>query len=146
MNLCLCGLPNSLKEDSSPKDMLDIPGTVGWLKAAGVQVLGVGTDRCTGYIVSCADEPLSGAFTGDNLPDSRPLLLLNGIPEERRITDLPLLSQGVAAGKEAEAEGRAYHPAANAAFDRLTGGLSSRIQLDSLIANGLLARRLTAKR
>ena len=131
---------------TSPKDMLDIPGTLGWLMAAGVQVLGVGTDRCTGYIFSCADEPLSGAFTGDNLPDSRPLLLLNGIPEERRITDLPLLSQGVAAGKEAEAAGRAYHPAANAAFDRLTGGLSSRIQLDSLIANGLLARRLTPKR
>ena len=33
--------------------------------------------------------------------------------------------------------------AANAAFDRLTGGYSSRIQLDSLIANALLALRLT---
>lgn len=128
---------------TSPKDMLDIPGTLGWLKAAGVQVLGMGTDRCTGYIFSSADVPLSGAFAGDRLPDSRPLLLLNGIPEEQRITDLSLLSQGVAAGKQAEAEGRAYHPAANAAFDRLTEGLSSRIQLDSLIANGLLARRLT---
>ena len=50
---------------------------------------------------------------------------------------------GVAAGKEAEARGVEYHPAANAAFDRLTGGYSSRIQLDSLIANARLAARLT---
>lgn len=128
---------------TSPKDMLDIPGTLAWLIAEGVQVLGVGTDRCTGYIFSSADAPLSGAFAGDSLPGSRPLLLLNRIPEQRRISDLSLLSQGIAAGKQAEAEGRAYHPAANAAFDRLTGGLSSQIQLDSIIANGLLARRLT---
>ena len=34
-------------------------------------------------------------------------------------------------------------PAANAEFDRLTGGESSRIQLRSIIANAMLARHLT---
>ena len=129
---------------TSPKDMLDIPATIHWLTGAGVQVLGIGTDRCTGYIFSSADVPLSGAFTGSRLPaDSRRLLLLNPIPEEERVQDLSLLAQGIAAGKQAEAEGRYYHPAANAAFDRLTGGLSSRLQLHSIIANARLAQALT---
>ena len=56
---------------------------------------------------------------------------------------LALLEQGIAAGKAAEAAGREYHPAANAEFDRLTGGESSRIQLRSIIANAMLARHLT---
>ena len=43
----------------------------------------------------------------------------------------------------AEAAGGIYHPAANAEFDRLTGGESSRIQLRSIIANAMLARHLT---
>ena len=76
-------------------------------------------------------------------PDHRRLLLLQPIPEKQRVADDSLLEQGIAAGKAAEAAGREYHPAANAAFDRLTGGHSSRIQLQSLIANARLAARLT---
>lgn len=129
---------------TSPKDMLDIAATIHWLTEAGVRVLGIGTDRCTGYIFSSADVPLSGALAGGKLPaDCGRLLLLNPIPEKERIQDLSLLAQGIAAGKQAEAEGRYYHPAANAAFDRLTGGLSSRIQLRSIIANAQLAQALT---
>ena len=129
---------------TSPKDMLDIPSTIRWLQDAGVRVLGVGGDRCTGYLFQSADVPLSGIWTGDSLPAGRGrLLLLHPIPCDRRVEDLSLLARGVAAGKQAEAEGREYHPAANAAFDRLTGGYSSRIQFDSLRDNALLAARLT---
>ena len=59
---------------------------------------------------------------------------------------LSLLAEGIAAGKQAEAEGREYHPAANAAFDRLTDGYSSQIQFESICANALLAARLTGER
>lgn len=129
---------------TSPKDMLDIPATISWLTGAGVRVLGIGTDRCTGYIFLSADVPLSGRLDKETLPaDCRQLLLLNPIPEKERVQDLSLLAQGIAAGKQAEAEGRYYHPAANAAFDRLTGGLSSRLQLRSIIANALMAQKLT---
>ena len=129
---------------TSPKDMLDIPATISWLTGAGVRVLGIDTDRCTGYIFPSADVPLSGRLDKETLPaDCRQLLLLNPIPEKERVQDLSLLAQGIAAGKQAEAEGRYYHPAANAAFDRLTGGLSSRLQLRSIIANALMAQKLT---
>ena len=129
---------------TSPKDMLDIPATISWLTGAGVRVLGIGTDRCTGYIFPSADVPLSGRLDKETLPaDCRQLLLLNPIPEKERVQDLSLLAQGIAAGKQAEAEGRYYHPAANAAFDRLSGGLSSRLQLRSIIANALMAQKLT---
>ena len=49
----------------------------------------------------------------------------------------------VVAGKEAEARGGYYHPAANAAYDRLSGGRSSYIQMQSLITNARLAQKLT---
>lgn len=129
---------------TAPKDMLDIPATLAWLREAGVAVWGVGTDRCTGYLFHCADLPLEGDWGLRPLPpDHRRLLLLQPIPEKQRVADDSLLEQGIAAGKAAEAAGREYHPAANAAFDRLTGGHSSRIQLQSLIANARLAARLT---
>ncbi len=129
---------------TSPKDMLDIPATICWLMDAGVQVLGVGTSRCTGYIFESADVPLSGIWDGKRLPaDPSRRLLLQPIPEKLRIPNRSLLIQGIAAGKQAEEAGLEYHPAANAAFDRLTNGLSSRIQFNSLIANACLAARLT---
>ena len=70
-------------------------------------------------------------------------LILNGIPSEKRIADDSLLAQGIAAGHRAEREGRYFHPAANAEFDRLTDGISSDIQLDSIIANTRLAAEIT---
>ena len=66
----------------------------------------------------------------------------NRFPESARISELSLLAEGIAAGHRAEREGKYFHPAANAAFDRLTGGRSSEIQLDSIIANARLAATL----
>ena len=71
------------------------------------------------------------------------LLILNPIPERERVQDSSILADAIKAGKQAEAEGRYYHPAANGEIDRRTGGYSSRIQLESLQRNILLAQSIT---
>lgn len=123
------------------KDVLDIPASICWLRAHGVPIYAVGDRRCTGYLFQSADVPIDSLFTG-KLPERPGGLILNPIPAEKRIDDIRLLAEGIAAGKQAEAEGRYYHPAVNAAFDHATGGRSSRIQLESLVKNVLLAETL----
>lgn len=128
---------------TSPKDMLDIPATIEWLRSHGVQVVGTGTDRCTGYIFQSTDVPLSGKVEDlPGLPTGK-CLILNPIPQAERIQESAFLQMGIQAGKEAEIRGGYYHPAANAAYDRLSGGRSSYIQMQSLIANARLAQKLT---
>ena len=124
------------------KDMLDISGSVEWLRSHGAKVLGVNSGRCTGYLFSSADVQLDGVLENDTLPQCGSMLVLNPIPEKDRIQDISLLQQGIAAGKAEEARGGYYHPAANAEFDRLTDGEISRIQLRSIIANAQLAGKL----
>ena len=121
------------------KDMLDIPGSVEWLRSHGAKVLGVGSDRSTGYLFNSVDVKLDGMLEGNIISGNGGLLILNPIALERRIQDIFLLQKGIASGKAAEEMGGYFHPAANAEFDRLTGGEISRIQLDSLIANAKLA-------
>lgn len=128
---------------TSPKDMLDIPATIAWLTESGVTVLGKGSDACTGYIFRSTDVPLSGMLSADAALSAGPLLILNPIPREKRIDDLSYLQTAISEGKQAEAAGGYYHPAANAAFDRLTDGLSSQIQYESLLENVRLAEKLT---
>lgn len=128
---------------TSCKDMLDIPATISWLRENGVCVLGVGTDLCTGYLFNSARVPLDGKLEPMRLPEhSGKLLLLHPFPSEDRLPDISMLAEGIDAGKQAEAEGKYYHPAANAAFDRLTNGVSSKMQLKSIIANTKLAQKL----
>lgn len=122
---------------TSPKDMLDIKGTLDWLKEHGVRVLGFKRDFCNGYLMVLSDIKLSGELNIDNASDLEfgCNLILNPIPEEMRIKDSPFLEEAIKSGKKAERNGAHYHPAANAAFDRLSSGKSSKIQLKSLIAN-----------
>lgn len=128
---------------TGPKDMLDVQGTIGWLREHGVQVLGMDTDHYTGYIFRSTDVTLSGKVR-DELPQPPGnLLIINPIPESERILDLSLLQKGIDAGKEAEMQGGMFHPAANAAYDELSKGWSSVIQMHSLIANAKLAKKLT---
>ena len=124
---------------TSPKDMLNIPATVDYLREHGVTVAG---ERCTGYVFCSAsvetDGPLSDypdAAAVENIAKNGGLLLLNAIPEAEREQDLTIVEKAVEAGKRAEAAGGYYHPAANAEIDRLTDGHSSFIQLHSFIAN-----------
>ena len=127
------------------KDMLDIPASITWLRSHGVRILGVETESCTGYLFQGEPVALDGALKGELLPPrGQGLLLLNPIPSEKRVADIRLLQAGIQAGKDAEARGKYYHPAANAAFDRLTQGRSSWIQLNAIVANAVLAKRLTS--
>ena len=128
---------------AGPKDILDVSGTIGWLQEHGVQVLGANTDHYTGYIFRSTNVPLSGVLTTKLPQPAGKLLIINPIPEADRLPDLSLMEKGIVAGKEAEKQGGYYHPAANAAFDRLSEGWSSVIQMKSLIANAVLAAQLT---
>ncbi|MDO4540675.1 MAG: pseudouridine-5'-phosphate glycosidase [Syntrophomonadaceae bacterium] len=126
---------------TAPKDMLDIPATLNWLQQHGVLVLGKEQPECTGYILNGAPVALDGVYDGSPLGGR--MLLLNGIPSTERLSDERLLAEAIAAGKAAEERGQYYHPAANARFDQLTLGYSSRLQLGSLIANICWAQQLT---
>ena len=73
---------------TSPKDMLDIPATISWLTDHGVTVLGAGRSHCTGYLLLSTDVPLTGILSATVPLPERRLLILNQIPEEKRLEDL----------------------------------------------------------
>jgi pseudouridine-5'-phosphate glycosidase len=129
---------------TSPKDMLDIPGTIDWLHHNGVKTYGVGTAFCDGYVFAGQKTKLMHALGKGELA-SLPRghnLLLNPIPHEKRLTNLEFLKEAIQAGKHAEKIGQPYHPAANRRLDELSQGWSSQIQLDSLLANTAVARNI----
>ena len=128
---------------TSPKDMLDRPATLAWLQKHGVHTAG---EPCTGYLFSGEEVPLELPLSAvksekeiRRLTAEGGLLILNPIPEKERVQDSSILADAIKAGKQAEAEGRYYHPAANGEIDRQTKGYSSSIQLESLQQNILLA-------
>ncbi|NMB07415.1 MAG: hypothetical protein GX981_03365 [Tissierellia bacterium] len=133
---------------TSPKDMLDIPGTLNWLNNHEVRVLGYNTNICNGYILVQEATELRGQINSQNANklEYGNNLILNPIPEKNRLQDLSLLKEAIKAGKEAENQGGIYHPAANACFDRLSLGLSSKIQLESLISNIEVAKLISKNR
>ena len=126
---------------TSPKDMLDIPATIGWLRGAGVRVLGCGSAVCTGYVFNGEPVALDGEWNGEKCAPHT--LILRGIAPELRLKNRDILARAVAEGKAAEQAGRYYHPTVNAALDRMSDGYSSKIQLDSLIDNVRFAAELT---
>ena len=128
---------------AGPKDMLDRAATFRWLREQGVPTAGVEEAEHTGYLFRGAAVPLDGVLD----PAARPLpkLIVQSLPEAERLADPAMLDQAVAEAKAAEARGQYFHPAANAALDRLSGGHSSRIQLRGLLENARLAARLSAR-
>ena len=129
---------------TSPKDVVDIPATVAWLMNHGVHILGRNSASCDGFMFRRDPVALSGRLTAGSL--IRPhTLLLSAIDPAKRLNHEGILPAAVAAGRAAEREGRAFHPAANQMIDRLSDGLSSRLQLASLIDNGSWAEKLTAE-
>jgi len=71
--------------------------------------------------------------------------VLNPISYERRLNDTNFLTEAIKAGRHAEDNGQHYHPAANKCLDILSLGLSSKIQLESLISNIDIARRIVER-
>ena len=128
---------------TSPKDMLDVRGSLEWLYEHGVTVTGVCSENCTGYLFCSTDVALDGGSAEpDKIVVEAPMLILQKIPEEKRIVDMMILERAIEKGKMAEAEGKYFHPAVNGEIDRLTSGYSARIQLDSIIENAQLAEKL----
>lgn len=129
---------------TSPKDMLDIPGTLRWLHQNGVKTFGIGTEYCDGYVFTGQKTQLTQVLNHDELGSivHGHNLILNPIPHEKRLQNYDYLRQAIAAGKLAEQNGEPYHPAANRRLDELSQGWSSLIQLESLIANIAVARNI----
>lgn len=126
---------------AGPKDMLDRQSTIAWLMEHGVTVLGTGRDYCTGYIFTGEKVRLQGVYEKGC---RAPLLIINEIPESRRISDREILKDAVREGKRAEQAGKYYHPAVNGRIDELTDGYSSEIQLRALLSNAQLAKTIQA--
>lgn len=133
----LANLPVSLIA-TAPKDMLNLPATVNWLRDHGVKVLGNGRDTCDGFIFTREAVRLCGMYSG-KVPVQGGVLVLNSIPQEQRLTDQRILDQAIVKGAEARQSGYSFHPAVNKTLDVLTGGRSGELQLQSLIDNNYLA-------
>lgn len=131
---------------TSPKDMMDIGATVEWLQGHSVRTLGVGVTKCTGYVFNSADIDLDGEF-GHKFPEEyKHELILNPIPNDERIQDSSILKLAIARGQQAQSQGKYFHPAVNAALDEMTDGLSSELQLRSVVANARLAAKVVTEK
>ncbi|WP_333637949.1 pseudouridine-5'-phosphate glycosidase [Tissierella praeacuta] len=126
---------------TSPKDVIDIEGTIKWLLEHNVSIWGKDTDTIDGFMLTGKPIKITGKYDGQPLKGRT--LLLNPIPHEMRLKDLTIIEKAKNAGKEAEEIGEYYHPAANAMIDRLSFGKSSKLQLNSLIENSIWANELT---
>lgn len=128
---------------TTPKDVVDIGKTLAWFRSEKVPVFGHYEAVDSGFMVVGQRHTLDGVWPG-GLP-TPPMLLLNPISEDKRLRIPHIVEMAIAAGKEAEDRGEAFHPAANRAFDRLSQGMSSRLQLEQLLQNAQWARELTQK-
>lgn len=126
---------------TSPKDLVNIEASLNWLRDHQVALIGINSRVCNGYLLKGENFRLDKSWDPRSQePRPQQGLFLNSIPESKRLADKHLLLEAFTAGKEAELKCLAFHPAANAYFDQATHGYSSRIQLESLIANARLAR------
>ncbi len=126
-----------------PKDVVDIAASFNWLSDHGIRVNLIGQDCYSGYIFNSVNLPLPAISVEQvSLEKTGGLLLINQIPSDKKLDDLTLLKTAMAVAKKAEAEGQHYHPAANAEFDRLTGGYSSYLQFEALKNNVRLAAEI----
>lgn len=129
---------------TSPKDMLDIVKTFEWLHQNGVVTYGINTKNCNGYLFKLEPYELNKELKENELKKipRASNLILNPIPENKRLKDSFLLAECISFGKRAEEIGEYYHPAVNACFDKSSRGVSSRIQLESLIENICIAKKI----
>jgi len=138
MNLCNY---NVLLIASAPKDSLDAMTTISTLIRSGVKVIGYRSALSDGFLfVNEKDVRLDGLYSGEDplylITKNKGCLLLNAIPHEKRLSNRDHLREAVKAGEQS---GKGFHPMVNQVLDNLTGGLSSEIQLLSLISNIELA-------
>lgn len=107
-----------------------------------MKVIGTERNYCTGYVFCGEKVELQGKTENSAETVKPPMLIINEIPEERRIEDRGDFEGSNCRGKES-GEGRTlFHPAANGKIDDCTDGYSSLIQLRGLIANMKVAEAL----
>jgi len=145
MNLCKY---NVLLIASAPKDSLDATATISLFRKSGVRVIGYSSVVSNGFLfVGAKDIRLDGLYEGESLlnlvSENKGCLLLNAIPYEKRISNRGYLQQAIKAGEQS---GKSFHPMVNKALDDLTGGLSSKMQLMSLISNIKVALEINGQR
>ena len=123
---------------SGPKDMLDIGGTFRYLAENGVEVRGLTRSAYSGYLFNGPLAKLPEAQNSTEIPRSMTggsRLIINEIPEEKRIEDRSVLDRAVTYALDAQKRGLFYHPAVNSKIEELTGGYSAQIQLEALVSN-----------
>ena len=101
--LC-CDLPALAETEitlvaTSPKDMLDIAGTIGWLHKNGVKTFGVGTNYCDGYVFAGQKTQLMQALSHDELGliVHGHNLILNPIAHKKRLQNYDYLREAITA-------------------------------------------------
>ena len=136
----LCSLPVWLLA-TAVKDMFDPAFVLEYLHKHKIRVFGFEQSAADGYMFIGNAVPLDGCLRcGGDLPqDVR--LLLNPIPQAKRITDRRILAKALAAGEKAKAAGGIYHPAVNRALAEMTDGKTSEIQLLAFLKNIEIACR-----
>lgn len=131
--LCLAQLDVRLVA-SAPKDVFDIAATIAYLRENGV-VINCESGVCDGFLFYHSPLDMEVGQPRDLIDRSRGVLYLQPLEPSYRIENRELLAKAVREGEEAERQGLPFHPAVNAALDRMTGGLSSRAQLHALLSN-----------
>lgn len=123
---------------TSPKDTQNISSTVEYLRKNGVKVIGKSTGICCGFLFSGQPVVLDGEYRGESVKDlmaGHGVLLLYPLETESLINNRELLIRAMAEGEKAKMTGGDYHPAVNAALDRVSRGKLSLLQLHALVKN-----------
>lgn len=142
---CLTRLPVLLIA-AAPKDVLDLSATLQYLIRQGTRVSGWQVSQCDGFLFQ---HPPVEVPTLKRLADvcgnqgNAGSLILNPLPAGERLTDENMLPEALQAGLAAKDRGESFHPAVNAALDRLSNGLSSMMQLRALLQNIHLAVKIS---
>ncbi len=124
------------------KDMMDYDGSFTWLHQHNIEVLGYKSKECNGYIFNSNHYPLDGEFNEQSFIYNKSNLLLVQIPPEKRIIDNHILEKAIEFGKQEARIGKSFHPAVNEFIDRSTNGASSKIQLESILKNVIIAESI----
>ena len=135
---------NTILISTSPKDVVDIQSSIEWLLEHQVKILGVRHDYCSGFMFNGKKNSLSGILKKEEVVAPH-TLILQDIREEERIEEKDILQQALDAGLKAQERGEYFHPAANAVIDQMSQGVAARLQLKSLIGNGVLAGEIRVK-
>ncbi|NLW91770.1 MAG: hypothetical protein GXY34_09250 [Syntrophomonadaceae bacterium] len=144
---CLINLPVVLIA-SAPKDVLGLSASLQYLIQSGTRVAGWQTSQCDGFLFEHppVEVPILNRLTdADVNKQNSGSLILNPIPARDRLQDENMLQEALKEGVAAEERGESFHPAVNAALDRLSNGVSSMIQLRALVQNINLALKIREK-